>query len=501
MRTPSALLLSILLSAGLFTVVFYKQFIGLNLLLFEGAIILVLYAQRRITLDVEVLMTTFGTLLTALMVVVHNSALAITVNFFSLFLMIGTLLYPKARALSYSFAFSLCHVPYAQFEFFKQVAQLGNGRPAMGRAIRWMRIVVIPLVILVVFISIYQAANPMFAQLVTKFTDRLAWLVKTLTAHLDAWAVLTFILGVLICDFLLLHTTEKSLVENVVKVSDHLRRTKEPSRKIKMHLGLRREWRSALFLLVILNVLLFVVNCIDIYWVWFNFEWSGDYLKQFVHEGTNLLIFSIIISVLVILYIFKNNLNFLSTNGLLKKLAYVWLAQNVILALSVGVRNYHYIQHYALAHKRIGVMFFLLATIVGLITVMVKVQKKRSAHYLFRTNFMACYCILVLMTVVNWDVLIAKFNFAHADRSFVHLDYLVTLCNGALPHLSHNPEELKRIETGNKRFPSDVNYMTSQRYLELLERRELAFAEKMQTKHWLSWNWTEHSAYQRLKAK
>jgi hypothetical protein len=307
-----------------------------NLLLFEGAIIVVLYAQRRITLDVEVLMTTFGTLLTALMVVVHNSALAITVNFFSLFLMIGTLLYPKARALSYSFAFSLCHVPYAQFEFFKQVVQLGNGRPAMGRAIRWMRIVVIPLVILVVFISIYQAANPMFAQLVTKFTDRLAWLVKTLTAHLDAWAVLTFILGVLICDFLLLHTTEKSLVENVVKVSDHLRRTKEPSRKMKMHLGLRREWRSALFLLVILNVLLFVVNCIDIYWVWFNFEWSGDYLKQFVHEGTNLLIFSIIISVLVILYIFKNNLNFLSTNGLLKKLAYVWLAQNVILALSVG---------------------------------------------------------------------------------------------------------------------------------------------------------------------
>ena len=32
------------------------------------------------------------------------------------------------------------------------------------------------------------------------------------------------------------------------------------------------EYRSAIFLLVGLNILLLLLNVIDIYWVWFNFE-------------------------------------------------------------------------------------------------------------------------------------------------------------------------------------------------------------------------------------
>ena len=74
----------------------------------------------------------------------------------------------------------------------------------------------------------------------------------------------------------------------------------------------------------------------------------------------------ILISIIISLYLFRGNQNFYKKSVLLKKLALAWLAQNVILAFSVGIRNVHYIEHYALAHKRIGVFFFLLATIIGL---------------------------------------------------------------------------------------------------------------------------------------
>jgi len=499
MRTPSALLLSILASAAMFTLLFHNQYIGLNLLLFEAAIILLLYSQKRIIPDRNVLLTTAGTVLTAAMVVIHNSNLAVAANVISCILMIGTVLFPQARALSYSVSFALYHALFSQIEFFRQIGKLGNGRPALSRTLRWLRIVVIPLIVMTVFISIYQAANPMFEQLVASFTDRMDWLVEMLTSHLDIEAVLTFVFGIICCDFLLLHTTEKSMEEHALKVSDQLFRRKERNRKPTLHVGLRREWRSALLLLILLNVLLLIVNSIDIYWVWFNFEWNGDHLKQFVHEGTYLLIFSIIISVVVILYIFNGNLNFLSSNATLKKLAYAWLTQNMILAISVGIRNFHYIHHYALAHKRIGVIFFLIATVIGLATVLIKVQKTLSAHYLFRTNLMTCYIILVVMTLINWDVQIAKFNFMHADRSFVHFDYLATLSNAALPYLNQDMQTLKRIELGNKRFPSDIEYMTPEAFQRHVESRKRAFEKKMKRKNWQSWNWAEHWAMNNLK--
>ncbi|MFT7072048.1 DUF4153 domain-containing protein [Patiriisocius sp. Uisw_017] len=68
----------------------------------------------------------------------------------------------------------------------------------------------------------------------------------------------------------------------------------------------------------------------------------------------------------------------------------------MILAISVGIRNFWYFEYYSLAYKRIGIFFFLTATIYGLYTVLIKVKDKKSSFYLFRNNAWSVFLILVV---------------------------------------------------------------------------------------------------------
>ena len=99
------------------------------------------------------------------------------------------------------------------------------------------------------------------------------------------------------------------------------------------------------------------VNIIDIDWVWLNFEYEGEInLTQFVHEGTYLLILSILISMGIILYFFRKNLNFYPGKQKLQIITYIWIAQNAVLAVSVAARNKHYTHHSGHANTRIAVV-------------------------------------------------------------------------------------------------------------------------------------------------
>ena len=107
---------------------------------------------------------------------------------------------------------------------------------------------------------------------------------------------------------------------------------------------------------------------------------------EFVHEGTWLLVFSVFLSAAIALFFFKGNLNYFSKNKWLKRLTIVWIAQNLVMVISVMLRNYWYITYFGLAYKRIAVLFFLLLTMIGLITIIIKILNKKSSYYLWRVT-------------------------------------------------------------------------------------------------------------------
>lgn len=181
-------------------------------------------------------------------------------------------------------------------------------------------------------------------------------------------------------------------------------------------------------------------------------------------------------------------------------MCYVWLIQNSILAVSVGIRNFWYIHYFALAYKRIGVIIFLLATLYGIITVLIKIRKQKSTFYLLRTNALFMFVLLILSSGINWDQLIVRYNFQHAETAFLHLDYLATLSDQSLPELDKSLAELQRLDIIQKGlFPFEKKYMTPGQYCYIIDDRIRRFKTKWESQSILSWNLPDFLAYRKLK--
>ena len=254
----------------------------------------------------------------------------------------------------------------------------------------------------------------------------------------------------------------------------------------------------------LVNVLLLLVNIIDINWLWFGFTPEPGFdLAQFVHEGTYVLIFSILLAMGIVLWYFRRNLNFYAP-GLpwLRRGATVWVLQNAVLATSVGLRNYYYIQHSGLAYKRIGVCFFLLLTFFGLATVLLKIWQQRSAYALMRLNALAVYAVMLLLAAGNWEIWIARYNL---QPRFQHIDvgFLLAMPGRVLPTLLERREVLNHAamltaeidgedESEGPVDKTPSNVMTAQEAQARLDARVANWKVRYGTRqHWQGLNYAD----------
>jgi len=386
--------------------------------------------------------------------------------------------------------------------FFKKLSATSFKGRNLGVYLKKISIFLIPLLIVIVFIVIYRFSNPVFDKIMVRIGDAIYDFLVMIFGRFDWQVILTFLLGLFFCAVIFLRTPYQWLIERYKLKTDYFKRIKVRTKRSFSKLGLKNEYKAAIFLFLALNLTLLVVNIIDIQWVWFNFEWNGQFLKQFVHNGTYLLILSILISVALVLYYFRGNLNFYKKNTFLKYLSYVWLLQNAVLAVSVAIRNFWYIYYFSLAYKRIGVYMFLVLTVYGLLTVFMKVKYSKSAFYVIRQNAYSLFIVLVLSSAFNWDCIIAKYNFSNYNRSFVHLNYLSKLSDKALPYLDKPMDELNKIDSVQKgKFPFHYMYMSSEDYFDRIETRKQKFKTKWENKNILSWNYPEYKAYKELFEK
>ena len=496
-------LLQVLIAAIIITTLFHKQALGLNLLVFEIIFIVWLLITKQFkSSSFSQIICGLGLITSLIFSVITYSVFGYIIHFISLILFIGSLIYPEVKSLIHAFVLGLNSLLHAQIQFFEKLGGQEKKGTKPIRIFRNLSIFLVPIVLIIVFIFIYKASNPVFEKMITKVGEAIsdAWIY--VFQDFDFLILLTFLIGLLISSFLLIRIKNKWIAEKDKNSSDKLLRTR--TKKVihfRMN-ALKNEYKAAIFLLFALNILILLLNCMDVYWVWLNFEYEGQYLKQFVHEGTYLLILSIIISMGIVLFFFRANLNFYSRNKFLTYLSYIWLAQNAFLVISVAIRNFIYISHFALAYKRIGVFIFLILTLFGLLTVILKVKKKKSTFYLFRTNSLALLIILLISSSINWDVIIAKYNFKKSTESFLHLDYMATLSDKALPYLDKTLEELNQLNMIQKeKYNFRARYMTPEEYVAAIEKRQTEFITKWENKSILSWNYAEYLAYKKLKTE
>lgn len=493
-----------LVLAVLFTLVFYRQNLGLNLFLFDLAIGTTLLVCHRASFYKplgKALMAAF--VLSGLTVLLFNSVYSITINICLGFVVSGYVASGLQNASYIWFFQGLGNAVAHQDEFVRSLKGLktNGGFPLKKLAIG----IPISLVVLV-FLGLYAQSSPWLRE---ALSDSLGDVFEVLGRFFSTvnWGVFwCFVLGLMVANLFVYRSAKKMFEDG--KASFGLQRTKDrrPNRVVRAMMALRTEYKSGLILLLLLNLLLGLVNFLDIKNIWFGFSFHGQFLKELVHEGTYALILSVVLSMCVVLYFFRGNLNFYKANKKLKLFAYIWIAQNMLLLVSVLVRNSIYIHYYALAYKRIGVFMFLIACTVGLVLLFIKVSQRKSMPFFFHYNTLSVLAILLSGCFVNWDVWIARYNMAHYKTAFLHLDYLAILSEKALPELDVSLETVEGFKLqeasyfkGFSSSVSRVSYMEPEAFYNRIQSRKESFLKDYPNRSWLEWNLADSRAYKRLK--
>ena len=485
----------------LFVLLFFEKKLGLNVLLFSASVIMLLFIFKRDFFKPILNKTVaIGFLLISAFYSFYGSPFTLFVSLLSFNLIIGLHTLPALRSIAYV-------VPNGVLNFFKSFADFFASFSLRSRNTsslsKIFRIVLLPLIIITIFIVLYANGSSFFSEIVGSFMESLSNALEILANYLDIKVIGVIMLGFL---FSLVHSLKRS--QTTISLtdqskSDGLLRDKTNKATRFKNLDLKYEYKSGVFLFTVLNLLLLIVVFLEIKNIWFPFEWQGEMLKEMVHKGTYTLIFTILVSIAVTLYFFKKNLNFYKNNRHLKILANVWIVLNGLLVVSVFIRNAYYIKYFALAYKRIGVILFLMLCLIGLVTLFIKIRKKKSTYYMFRTNSLAAYLSLVAVCFVNWDVVIAKYNFNHYKSAFVHLPFMSRLSDKALPFLQLSDQQIKEIEdkqVENIPFASR-GYFKNVRYKKKIDRRVKRFVSEQEKAHWLEFVVAERRAFAKLKSQ
>jgi hypothetical protein len=504
MKPTTIKLLTLLLVAIIFDRLFWHESIGINLALFTGLVGgVVVYDRGWSGLSVPARISGAGLALSATMLVVYGSTIATFATFSSLFLFTALAHAPAIRTVTSGLAQWLVNLVCTPLGVGQVLGDAAPDTPGMQRSLRWVRIGVLPLLITALFFLLYRGGNSRFDALSASMLDgAFNWigdvLEEVFTAH-----TFFFLFGLLLCASLVIRFAGTWIEGSEALLSNAMQRVRmrRPKWLAPLAMGaLDKERRMGLVLLFLLNAMLLVVNVIDVNWVWLNFSVEpGMSLKEFVHEGTWLLIISIVLGMAVLLRLFRGNLNFHRGNRTLVMLATAWLAQNFILGISVFLRNYHYIAFHGLAYKRIGVIVFLLLLLVGLITLYIKVRQRKTFFYLLRVNGWAAFAVMVCLTTMDWDSTIVRYNLSHSNQGEIDIDNYLAMSDKVLPLLVENLDVVREQMAKHR--------MNKVRWVEHLDPAEFdaevaakrdAFLQRYREQHWQSWTLADSRTFAAL---
>ena len=504
MNSPkdSKLLVAFLLFVFAFVFLFYPTGLGVNVLIY--ALLLVSGARllhREKTYGPPDYLIQGGLLLSSVMLVLHH-------NMWSLFVLImfGTCLIGQSVALSLSSVFHTYALGLSSFflsykKMFSSWSNFRVGRYSLKRVFRFAKVVFIPSFIILMFLGLYSFASPGFNSMLSEFSvvwNEIASLLEALNPRFLSLLILAIIIHTAFVYF----RPNQWIKVSGEKGEDQLKRSRTGQMsKFNKPMDLLIEYRSGVYLLIVLNVLLACVNYFDVVNVWFKFNWTGEYLREYVHQGTRILLLSILISIIIVLYYFRGNLNFYKKNKKLKLLAKLWLMQNALLCISVGVRTVQYVAHFNLAYRRIALFFFLILVLFAVVSVFIKINKAKSPFYLIRVNGWAWATVMIVSTFVDWNGFIARYNLAHYKTAFVHFEYLSEMPNSTLDELQLTEEEVDSFRHNRVR-PSEITrerYMSTEEFKEIIDRRRDEFTNEWKSRSVLAWNYADYKAIKRLK--
>ncbi|MDB4534423.1 DUF4173 domain-containing protein, partial [Vicingaceae bacterium] len=452
--------ISLICLTAIYSVLFYDQHVGVNFLLFTLATLGFFFFQDKEAIkNKSVLILSFGAIFSASFAAIHGSYLSMWASIVSLMVLPGVFINKRSNVFL-DFLSTLVNIVTATtFMFIDMIESIKKDKGNGNGFLRLLKYIV-PIVFIIIFFFIYRAMNPLFE----KLTQDVAEIVSL--------GFVFFTLG----GFTLVYSIYK---QKRSKDADEWEKSK-PINIIEENTVLP-QWNEGVafsLLFTALNIMLISVNFMDV-----NYLYLGDGMpdgithKEFVHKGVGMLILSIILGISILLFFFRGALNFGKNKNLIKILAFLWVAQNLFMVFSTGIRNGMYIDAALLTYKRIGVYFWLFFALIGLITLLVKLYKNKTVFYLARYNFNALFIVLILSSAADWDMVISDFNLNRAHQmdeiSSLDKNYMLSLSEGNISGLYDIKEldgfEVDSIYSYRDRYSTNVNWLDYKVYDFLLD--------------------------------
>jgi hypothetical protein len=434
-----------------FSILFYRQDCGLNFFIFSilltaGTVLMqpVLIRKR------SWLMAAAGALAAGFAVFYYGNVLAIVADTLAVLLLAGISSYAGGSVIISMLItiISVC-ISFVSMivDSIARLEKRGPSDPKNKSQGKRIVIVLVALVVVLVFFFMYRSSNVLFYDLTKNISldfISLPWLLFT-------GAGAFFVYGLY----------NQRLMRDVAGWDGGHRLTLHPADMEKQSwldklMSVSSERFAALVLFGLLNLLLLFVNGVDVAFMAGDQHLpAGVTYTEYLHQGVGMLITSIIAAMIIILYFFRGRLHFEQNTGLVRNLALLWILQNALMLVSTAYRNYGYIHEYGLTYKRIGVFVYLLLVLIGLSTVAVKLLRRKTNAFLFRSNSWMYFGVLVMASFVNWDGIIIRYNTLVAK----HTDYayLASLSYNAYPELAEANRK-KLLEDSGKYTDRDFQY-------------------------------------------
>ncbi|KIQ18799.1 hypothetical protein RT99_17410 [Flavobacterium sp. MEB061] len=259
---------------------------------------------------------------------------------------------------------------------------------------------IIPVVFVALFFTVYSFGSDHFSSLFTDYQ-----------LDLDIWQLLVItVLGFYISFTFWNYWIPEVCYDLNPKLNNEFSNDeKAVNENTFSFLDLNFERKSGEITLLLLNVMLLI------FIVTYNYEQFFEVIETSklsadTHERVNAIIFSIIMAVGVILFYFKGGFNFDEKATNLKRLSKIWIVLNGALILSTAVKNSEYVSFFGLTYKRLGVCAFLILAIIGLVYAFLKIAKQKTNAYLFNQMVWYFYGTVLLCSFFNWGGLITNYN-------------------------------------------------------------------------------------------
>jgi len=415
----------LLTATGAYSFLFYQQNAGINFLLFNIVLLVVLiFKNVNLLKSKKWIWSAFMCLISSMAIFLHSSSLSIIANVVSL-LLLSAVSFNIVTSSLFSFAFScysvLSSIVFIIIDSIKR-SQPTENEQTTKKSYKILATVMV-LLLSILFFNMYKSSNPLFAEN-TKWINfdfmSISWIFFTLSGFLLMYAFL--------------YHRVITPIENWENSLPLLNAEAEQNEQYQKRFETERY--AGLLLFVVLNVMLLILNIGDVQALYFKGGLPKNVThSDFVHSGVGIIILSIIIATSLMMYLFRSEFASIKHNKALIGFAYLWIIQNVVMLSSTAFRNQIYIHDFNFTYKRIGVYVWLVLAAFGLCVLFYKLYKKQSNWFLIRTNVAIWFSVLVLSSVVNWDKLITNYNIQNKSLSQVDFHYLFSLSDANLPEL------------------------------------------------------------------